>query len=117
MSNKSSTKETIREIIVKHQGRENAIFASQIAEEAGIDEGDTYSQTRKYLKQLLKEGIPLASNPGRGYWVIENQEELDNYIGSLERRARQTDNRKLYVLDAAEEWPDLDLTDDNYMEP
>lgn len=103
----------IREIILEREGKENAIFSSEIAEEVGIDEGDTYSKTRKYLRHLLnEEGIPIASNTGKGYWLIANQEELDNYVGSLERRARGIDNRKVSVLDAADEWPDLDTTDE-----
>lgn len=107
-----SYKEQIRDLIVEHVGRENAIHASEIAEAVGIDEGDTYSRTRRYLKEILEDGVPLASSPPLGYWVIANQEELDNYVGALGRRARRTDNRRLLVIDAAEEWPDLDLPPD-----
>lgn len=114
MSNHNTTKDRIREIILEHVGKENAIHASEIADAVGINEGDTYSRTREYLKDILEEGVPLASNPGYGYWVIANQEELDNYVGALGRRARRIDNRRLTVIDAAEEWPDLDLPPDDY---
>lgn len=105
-------KAKIREVITQHVGQENAIYASEIAEKVGIDEGDTYSRTRRYLKDILKDGVPIASNPAHGSWIIENQEELDNYVGALGRRARQIDNRRLWVIDAAEEWPDLNLPDE-----
>lgn len=105
-------KEDIREVLLDHVGKENAINASEIAELVGIDEGDTYSRTRRYITDVLEEGVPVASNPGHGYWIIKSQEELDNYVGALGRRARQIDNRRIKAIDAAEEWPDLDLPAD-----
>lgn len=107
-----SYKEQIRDLIVEHVGKENALNASEIAERVGIDEGDTYSRTRRYLTEILEDGVPLASSPHHGYWVVENQDELDNYVGALGRRARRIDNRIIKVIDAAEEWPDLDLPPD-----
>lgn len=102
-------KEDIREVIVQHVGKENAIYNREIAEAVGIDEGDTYSRTRRYLKEVLKDGVPIASSPAYGNWIVANQEELDNYVGRLGRQARQIDNRRLLVIDAAENWPELDL--------
>lgn len=112
-------KEDIREVILNHVGKENAIYASEIADAVGIEEGDTYSRTRRYLKEVLKDGVPIASSPAHGNWVIDNQEELDNYVAALGRRARKIDNRRLSVIDAADEWQDLDLPpdpDENYDE-
>ena len=114
MTVEQETLDAVRELILEHRGKENAIFASEIAEEVGIEDGDTTVNTREYITELLEEGIPLASNPGLGYWVIETQEELDNYVGSLERRARSIENRKLKALDAAESWPELELTDEDH---
>lgn len=112
MSDENDLKQQIRDIVIERVGKDAAIHASEIADMVGIEEGDTYSRTRRYLKEILKDGVPLASNPAHGYWIIENQEELDNYVGRLGRRARRTDNRRLLVIDAAEEWPDLDLPPD-----
>jgi hypothetical protein len=109
----NSTKSQVREVIVDHVGKENAIFAGDVAEIAGIDDGDTHVRTREYLTELLREGLPIASNPGHGYWIIKNQEELDNYIGSLERRALKIRSRKDKVFEAAEQWPELDLFDED----
>ena len=108
-------KKEIREILLDHVGKENAIHAGAIADRVGVEDDDTHVRAREYITELLKEGMPLASSTAHGYWIIANQEELDNYIGSLERRARNIENRKLNVLDAAESWPDLDLTDDDLM--
>lgn len=107
-----SHKQEIRDVLLDHVGKENAINASEIAEIVGIDEGDTYSRTRRFITEILEEGVPVASNPGHGYWIIETQDELDNYVGALGRRARQIDNRRIRVIDAAEQWPDLDLPAD-----
>ena len=48
----------------------------------------THVHMREYITELLKEGMALASSTAHGYWIIANQEELDDYIRSLERRAR-----------------------------
>jgi biotin operon repressor len=112
MATDEEIKQEIREILTEnHVGKENAIYSGDIAEQVGVPDDDTHVRIREYLSELLEEGVPLASNPGHGYWIIKNQDELDNYVGSLERRARKIENRKIDVLDAAEEWPDLDLTD------
>lgn len=116
MATGEDIKREIRQILTEnHVGKENAIFSGDIAGEVGVPDDDTHIRVREYLSELLEEGLPLAGNPGHGYWIIANQEELDNYVGSLERRARQIENRKLDVLDAADSWSDLDLTEDGYM--
>jgi NDP-sugar pyrophosphorylase family protein len=109
-------KREIREMLEEnHVGKGNAIFSGEIADEMGIPDDDTHVNVREYLSELLQEGLPLAGNPGHGYWIIDSQEELDNYVGSLERRARSIDNRKLNVLEAAESYPDLEFTDEDML--
>lgn len=115
MATDDDVKKAIREILLNHVGKDNAIHAGDIAEQVDVKDDDTHVRVREYLTELLEDGLPLASSTAHGYWIIENQDELDNYIGSLERRARRTENRKLDVLDAAEAWPNLDLTDDEYI--
>ena len=115
MATDEDVKQEIRDVLTDHVGKDEAIHAGEIADEVGVPDDDTHVRVREYITELLEEGLPLASSTAHGYWIIENQEELDNYVGSLERRARSTENRKLDVLDAAESWPDLDLTDDDYM--
>jgi hypothetical protein len=114
MATDEEIKEEVRDILTDHVGKENAIHAGEVADKVDVPDDDTHVRIREYITELLEEGLPLASSTAHGYWIIENQEELDNYVGSLERRARSTENRKLAVLDAADEWPDLDLTDDEY---
>ena len=115
MVSDDKVKKEIREILLDRVGKENAIHAGDIADMVGVEDNDTHIRAREYLTELLEEGMPLASSPPHGYWIIANQDELDSYIGSLERRARQIENRKLNVLDAAESWPDLDLDDDDLL--
>jgi hypothetical protein len=117
MSDPSDVKQEIREVLLDHVGKENAIHSGEVAEMVGVEDEATHVRIREHLTELLEEGLPLASNPALGYWIIENQEELDSYVGSLERRARGVEQRKINVLDAAYAWPDLDLSDDEYMDP
>lgn len=113
MASDDDIKNEIRKILLDHVGKENAIHSGEVADRVGVKDDDTHVRAREYLTELVEDGVPLASSTAHGYWIIENQDELDNYIGSLERRERNIENRKLKVLDAADSWPDLDLTDDD----
>lgn len=114
MATDQDKKQKIRKMLEEnHVGRENAIFSGEIADEMDIPDDDTHINVREYLSELLDEGLPLASNPGLGFWIINSQEELDSYVGSLERRARRIDQRKIDVLEAAESYPDLEFSDED----
>ena len=88
----------IRKVILEHKGKANAIRASKISKMLEIPENDTFATTRGLItKLILEEGIPIAAS-SKGYFYIENQQELSDYMEYLQERIHQTTNRMVTVF-------------------
>jgi len=60
--------------------------AKELAECAGtIPKHDTVPKVRAAIRGLIKKGMPIGSD-SRGYFLITNQEEFENTLGSLQSR-------------------------------
>ena len=98
MSLEEKRLDAIRKIILEHKGKENPIRASKISIMLAIPENATVSTTRSLItKLILEEGMPIAAS-GEGYFYIENQKELADYMQYLEGRIHQTTNRMVTVF-------------------
>jgi hypothetical protein len=87
----------IKEILWGHKGKENAVPASEISDLIGVDERETYSETRRLvLKAVKKYELPIAATD-KGYYFIETQEELINYLGILDSRILEIEERKKVI--------------------
>jgi 5-formaminoimidazole-4-carboxamide-1-beta-D-ribofuranosyl 5'-monophosphate synthetase len=109
----------IREEIREHRGKGNPISSRELSEQFDIDEPNSFPRTRKVIRYLvLDENMPIAAG-GRGYFLIANQEELNEYVARLASRENKIEERRISVLQAAEntdrlssdkdEWDDEDL--------
>jgi hypothetical protein len=54
---------------------------------------------RSIIKDLIKKGYPIASD-GTGYWIIKNEEQLHDYVNSLEKRIKGIKKRIVWVKKA-----------------
>ncbi|APX00229.1 hypothetical protein CHINAEXTREME_20690 (plasmid) [Halobiforma lacisalsi AJ5] len=78
--------ETVKELLLEHRGRDNPISSREINEVIEVDSVGSFPKTRKYVRQVLyEEEIPVASG-SNGYYVIEDQDELEEEISSIDRR-------------------------------
>ena len=75
----------IREIILSHKGKARAIKSKTIALRVGIKEDDTHIGTRALITKLVKEGIPIGACDN-GYFLLQTQEEVDEYSQLLNGR-------------------------------
>jgi hypothetical protein len=90
----------IRKILLSCKGKDNAINASEIAKRLKIKDNRTWIRTRTLIKKLVKEeGLPIAAHTYGGYYLIENDSELNEYLGSLERRILEIRDREKTVYD------------------
>jgi len=90
----------VKEILMKHRGKENAIPASQIAHQIGLDEGETYSETRGLvLGAARKYQLPIAATTQNGYYFIETREELADYLLTLDGRIHEIETRKRLIME------------------
>jgi len=90
--------EQIRDILLAHRGKENAIRARDIANQVGIDRGpSSVTIRRKILETIKTYKIPVAGNPALGYFLITNKEELKDYQKSLQSRINKIIERSLIM--------------------
>ncbi len=98
MSLEAQRLEEIRKIILEHRGKNNPVKSSEIQERLEIPDNDTRGSTRAYItKLILDEGMPIAAY-GKGYFYIENQQELAEYMAYLQDRITNITNRMMTVF-------------------
>ncbi len=89
--------EQIRNILLLHQGKRDPITSAEIARIIGIIEDDTHAQTRALILECAETyGLPLAAN-NKGYYLISNQQEYDEYMANLDSRSAGIEERKRII--------------------
>jgi hypothetical protein len=90
--------DAIRKIMLDHKGRSNPIKSSEIRKRLSIPDNDTSGATRALItKLILDEGMPIAAT-SNGYFYIETQQELAEYMAHLQDRITNTTNRMVTVF-------------------
>lgn len=78
--------EKIKNILMEHRGRKNAIAAKRISEAMGFPMEDTQSVSRQAIWDTAKEyGLPLISC-NKGYFIAQTDEEMEDYNANYEKR-------------------------------
>ena len=89
--------EQIKDILLDHVGKENMIKAETIAEMIGIDPGPSGVRIRKLITEtIVTKHLPIASSY-RGFYLLENSDDLKRYQRSLDGRANKITSRKILV--------------------
>jgi hypothetical protein len=90
--------EQIEQILLRHRGKRNAITSGQIAAALGRpNEEDTHVLTRGQITELLeRSNLPIGSSSA-GYFIIETDNELNDYTKTLDGRISGIDQRKKKV--------------------
>ena len=90
--------EQVRDILLDHKGKKNAIKSKEIAKQINIDRGPSNVTIRtKILETIKTYKIPVAGNPALGYFLITNKEELKEYQKSLQSRINKIFERSLIM--------------------
>lgn len=89
--------QTLNSILAMHIGKDNAITSSELADKLGIIEDDTHQRTRQAILQCVEEyHLPLVASR-KGYYLIEDENDLDAYIKTLDRRIAGIEKRKRLI--------------------
>lgn len=85
----------MRKILQRHRGADNPITMTQLFTAATGEQAiptRRYDQTRiirSLVEQLRRDGVPIANRGGKtgGYYLAENEAELDGTIRNFHNRA------------------------------
>lgn len=78
--------EKIKDILLQHKGKANAITSKEVSRKMGFPMEDTQSVSRKAIWETAKEyGLPLVSC-NRGYFIAEADDEIAEYNSNIQSR-------------------------------
>lgn len=90
----------IKEILEDHRGKENQISAGDIGPQIGILEDATHVQVRDLIRQVIERfRLPVAAS-SRGYYLIKDKHELEEYLKSINGRITEMQKRGELVREA-----------------
>ena len=90
----------IKEILEIHRGKENQISAGEIGPQIGIHEDATHVQVRGLILQAIESfNLPVAGG-NRGYYLIKDEYELEEYLINIDGRIDEMQKRKNLVEEA-----------------
>lgn len=90
----------IKKIIEKHKGKGNQISSGKIAKMLNLKQEDTHIEPRTLILEAIKKFNIPAAGGSKGYYLITNKEELEEYINSIDRRIKKIEDRKLIIKKA-----------------
>lgn len=92
--------ERIKEILETHRGKENQISAGDIGPQIGIREDATHVHVRGLILQVIERfRLPVAAS-SRGYYLIKDKHELEEYLRNIDGRIAEMQIRKNLVEEA-----------------
>lgn len=87
-------------ILRDHRGPDNPITSSELADRLSVDDAEGNPVTREAIKELCKErGLPVAAGHA-GYYLIETESQLEEYLDGLENRKQGIEARMWLVRKA-----------------
>ena len=105
--------EQIKDILLEHKGKDNPITSNEIAEKINIERGKSSIRIRELItKTMIKYRLPLAS-VSKGYYVLNDADDLNRYMISLDGRINEIEGRKARVKVYFEDYFEISPVLDN----
>lgn len=96
--------EKIKDILMEHRGRKNAIASKRISEAMGFPMEDTQSVSRQAIWDTAEEyGLPLISC-NKGYFIAQTDEEMEDFNANYEKRISGMRKTQKMANDNYERW-------------
>ena len=90
--------EKIKDILLECKGPKNAMASSAIAKLVDIEPGASNVKIRQYIREVMKKyRLPLGSH-GRGFYIVETQEELLRNVRTLQSRMDEIYSRMIDLV-------------------
>ena len=104
--------EQVKEMVMRHKGRNDQISSREINEVVGLDSVGSFPTTRQCIRDIMfNEQIPIIGG-GNGYYIAETEQEISDAIDTLDSRILNTAERKMALRRAAVGWDDIEKDDD-----
>lgn len=98
MSSEATLLEQIRDELLKHRGKRNGIKSPEIAELFGLSKENSRIEPRTKIREaIIKYVLPVVSSTHYGYYLIDNEQELTDYIKSIHGRIDKMNERLLFI--------------------
>ena len=89
--------EKIKILLEHHVGKGNEVSAQIIEDEYGKSSDKTHRKARELIDDCIdKYNLPVAAN-NKGYFIISNESEYDEYMANLDSRIAGIDDRKKVI--------------------
>jgi hypothetical protein len=90
-------REALIMLLTDHRGKKNAIKAGALAAIISILDTGGSPITRRYIRQVIEEnGLPVGASSDGYYW-LETEAELAEYLGNLRSRIKKIAERIVMV--------------------
>jgi ABC-type uncharacterized transport system ATPase subunit len=97
-------REQVKSLLLDHRGAGNPITSRKINEKIQQDAIGSFPGTRALIREIMvEEQIPVIGG-SNGYYVAETEEEIQEYIDTLEKRIMGITERRYAIKRAAELW-------------
>lgn len=107
-----AVKDQVKELLLDHEGSDNPITSREINEEINLDNIGSFPSTRAVIRELvLEDQLPIAAT-SQGYFIIQDEDELSEYVDQLESRVMNITERKFAVKRAVLNW-DGEIVDED----
>ena len=104
MSEDAAVKERAKDLLLDHQGADNPITSRELNEKLDLDNVGSFPSTRALVREIvIEDQIPIAGT-NQGYFVIETEAELSEYLDNLNSRIESIIERRFAVRLAAKGW-------------
>ena len=89
--------EKIKVLLESHVGKGNEVSAQVIEDEYGKSSDKTHRKARELIDACIeKYDLPVAAN-NKGYFIIANENDYDEYMANLDSRKAGIDERKSVI--------------------
>ena len=94
----------IKDILLQHKGKENAITSKEVSRKMGFLMEDTQAVSRKAIWKTAEEyGLPLVSC-NRGYFIAETDDEIAEYNSNIQSRIDGMEETRKMANHNYQEW-------------
>lgn len=97
------TKSQIRAILLRHEGKAQAILGKELARLIGYKEDRI---VRLIIRDLIADGLPVASSTEypQGYFIVSTRKEVEDYALSIKGRLIEDALRRRDFRRAADQY-------------